>query len=806
MRSRSRWIYSARTLIKSPGFTLAVIVSLALGISANVAIYSVVNGLLFHPSGVSDPQTLMAPRVSYKKLGLDRIAMSATDFADVRNSKLIFSAAAMQGEDAFNYTGGNSPERLNAALVTWQWFDVFGVKPLLGRGFHAEEDQPGANHVVILSFEIWQRSFGGSRAILGRNVELNQTPYRVVGVMPREYRWPNNADLWTPIGLPAKAYAPENRFNENYFVVARLAPGVSVGQAAAFMKALTNRTVEQIPYARGSQWSMVIEPFSEYTAGNLKTPLIILLSAVGLVLLIACSNIAGLMLIRATARARDMAIRLALGATQSDLVAQVLRESALLAVIGTGLGLAGAFGLQNALLALARARLSSENIVNFDAHVLLFTLCIAIFSALLFSLVPAWHISRTTQPFATLKSGGRSETQGHGQQKLRSTLVVGQIALASLLLIGSGLLLRTLARLQDVDTGFQSRHVMTASVALPLPAYKDEAKQAAFWRSAVANLAQTPGVAAAAAANDVPFSGGDPTASFEVEGRVVPPGDPGFHGSARYVSPGYFQALNIRLLTGRPFENSDSANNQAVAVIDRDLARRYWRNRNPIGQRIRRGSPAPWATIVGVVAHVKQSSLATDAGRGAYYFCLYQQPNQEAFLTAHGPLSNTQLSHAIRAAVRQTDPAQSLFDLKTMDQRIALALGPQQLTAEILAGFAGLALVLAATGLYGVISYGVARRTKEFGIRIALGAERSRILGMVLSQTARVVFLGLFLGTIAASWLASLAASQLFHVTSLDAPTLAVAAIVLTFVALLATALPAWRAVRIDPVTALRNE
>ena len=325
-----------------------MIVSLALGISANVAIYSVVNGLLFHPSGVSDPQTLMAPRVSYKKLGLDRIAMSATDFADVRNSKLIFSAAAMQGEDAFNYTGGNSPERLNAALVTWQWFDVFGVKPLLGRGFHAEEDQPGANHVVILSFEIWQRSFGGSRAILGRNVELNQTPYRVVGVMPREYRWPNNADLWTPIGLPAKAYAPENRFNENYFVVARLAPGVSVAQAESFMKALTNRAAEQNPYARSSQWSMVIEPFTEYTAGNLKTPLLILLTAVGLVLLIACSNIAGLMLVRASARARDMAIRVALGATQSDLVAQVLRESALLAVIGTGLGLAGAFGLRNA--------------------------------------------------------------------------------------------------------------------------------------------------------------------------------------------------------------------------------------------------------------------------------------------------------------------------------------------------------------------------------------------------------------------------------------------------------------------------
>ncbi len=806
MRDSFGLFKAIRTLSKSPGFTLAVVVSLALGIGANSAIFSIVNGLLFHPAGVSDPETLVAPRITYKKLRFEKIAMSAPDFADIQKSHQIFSKVAMQDSRGFNYTGGTSPERLEGALVTWQWFDVFGAQPLFGRGFHSEEDHPGANHVVVLSFRTWQKLYGGDRAVLGRTIELNQTSYRVIGVMPAEYRWPATADMWIPIGLAPEAFAPKYRFDETYFVVARLAPDISYARAASVVAALTNRALAERPYARASQWSMVLEPFTEYTAGNLKTPLLILLTAVGLVLLIACSNIAGLLLIRATARSRELAIRIALGATRTNLLLQAVTESALLAVLGTALGFAGAFSILQALLALAHARLASDSVIRIDAHVLAFTVCAGLLSALLFGLVPAWHSSRADESYGTLKEGSRSGTEGRHRQRLRSTLVVVQIALACILLIGSGLLLRTLAHLQTVNTGFQSKHVMTAAVALPVPAYKNDDRQTAFWRSAVTSLSQAPGVTSAAAASAVPFSQGDPTASFDIEGRIVPPGDPGFNGSVRSVSPGYFKALEIRLIMGRDFNEDDRAGGQPVALIDTETARRYWPNQNAIGKRLRGGPNEPWATIVGIVGHVRQSSLAADTGRGAYYFCLYQQPDREMFLIARGAASNAQLSQAIRKAVHQTDPAQAVFDLKTIEQRIAVAMGPQQFTADILIGFAGVALVLAAAGLYGVISYGVARRTKEIGIRTALGAKRSRIVGMVVSQTMRLLLTGFVTGFIAVDLFMSLMTTQLFQVSSLDPQTLAVVAAILTTVSMLATAVPVWRAVQIDPVSALRNE
>jgi predicted permease len=806
MLSTLNFAYAVRVLAKSPGFTAAVVLSLALGIGANAAIFSVVNGLLFHPAGLSHPEQLVAPRVSYQKLGLDKVAMSTTDFADIRDQHQIFAQSALQQLDGFNYTGGNSPERLQGALVTSSWFDTLGNKPSLGRGFLAEEDQPGANHVVVLSYHMWQRSFGGDRAIVGRSLELNRTPYRVVGVMPADFRWPAEADLWIPLGLPPQAYGPDNRFNENYFVVARLAPGVSYARAASVVQGLSQRVLEQVPYARASQWSMAVEPFTEYTAGNLKTPLFLLFGAVALVLLIACSNVAGLMLVRATARARELAIRTALGATRTDLISQALVETSLLSLLGTALGYASSFGLLNALLMLTRTRLSSPLLVRVDSHVLLFTACAGIVSALAFGLVPAWHIARSGQNHSQLKEGGRSDTEGPHRQNLRSTLVAGQIALASVLLIGSGLLLKTLAHLQQVNTGFQSRQVMTASVALPATAYSDDDKQIAFFRTVLSHLSQMPGITAAAAVNTVPFSGGDPTASFAIEGRVVPPGDPGFHGSARSATPDYFKALQIPLLAGRYFNNSDGKNGQPVALIDAELARRYWPRQNPLGCRLRRGSRQPWATIVGIVGHVKQSSLAAEAGHGVYYFSLYQQPGPEVFLVARGGLSSAPLREAIHHAVQASDPAQAVFDFKTMEERIALALGPQQFAARLLLVFAAVALFLAATGLYGVISYSVTRRTREIGIRTALGAEPIRVVGLVIGQAMKMVIIGLLAGLIVATFLGQLASSQLFQVSAFDPFTFVMAALALTTAALLATALPTWRATHVDPVTALRNE
>ncbi len=806
MPGRSDFSYALRTLAKSPAFTSAVVLSLALGIGANAAIFSVINGILFHPAGARNPEKLIAPRVSYKKLNLDRISMSATDFADIRDSRQTFSKAAMADLDGFNYTGGDSPERLEGALVTWQWFDVFGSTPLLGRGFHREEDQPGANHVAVLSYGTWRRLFGGDRDIAGRTIELNRTPYRVIGVMSSDFRWPSEADIWIPIGLPPQEYGPDNRFNEGYFVVARLAPGVGYARAASVVAGLSKRVLDQIPYARGSQWSIVIEPLTEYTAGDLRKPIFILLGAVVFVLLIACSNIAGLMLVRATARARELAIRTALGASRADLICQALAEATLLSILGTALGFAVAFGILRTLLSLARVQLSAELVIHIDGHVLAFTACAGLLSALVFGLVPAWHVSQLGQHYDQLKEGGRSETEGHHRQTLRSALVVGQIALALVLLVGAGLLLKTLANLRNVNTGFDGRGVMTASVALPATKYSDADRQTAFFHAVLDNLKETPGLVSAAAVSAVPFSGGDPTASFGIEGRIVPPGDPGFHGSARYASPEYFKTLKIPLLAGRYFNDSDRRDGQAVAIIDADLARRYWPNQDPIGHRLRRNSRQPWATIVGIVGHVKQSSLAADSGRGAYYFCLYQQPEQEAFLVARGATSTSELGQAIRKAVRSVDPAQAVFDLKTMQERIALALGPQQFASRILMVFAAAALLLAAIGLYGVISYNVTRRTREIGIRTALGAERTRILALVMGQAVRLVSIALLAGFLAAAVLGRLVSSQLFQVSPADPETFAISALVLAAAAVLATFIPAWRAARVDPITALRNE
>jgi predicted permease len=565
------------------------------------------------------------------------------------------------------------------------------------------------------------------------------------------------------------------------------------------------RVLDERPFARASQWGMVLEPLTEYVAGDLKTPMVILLAAVAFVLLIACSNIAGLMLVRGSAGARELAIRTALGASRADLISQAVTEVSLLTIAGTALGLVCAFAILRALLSLARVQLSTELFIRIDLHVLAFTACAGLVSALLFGLIPAWHISRLGQHYDQLKEGGRSDTEGHHRQALRSALVAGQIALALVLLVGAGLLLKTLAHLRNVNAGFDGRNVMTGSVALPSPEYGDQ-KQVAFLHAVLEQLSQAPGVVSAAAASAVPFSGGDPTASFGIEGRIVAPGDPGFHGSIRCVSPEYFRALKVPLLAGRYFNDGDRQSGQAVAIIDVDMARRYWPNENPMGRRLRHNSSDPWATIVGIVGHVKQTSLAADAGRGVYYFSLYQQPRAETYLIARGAGSTAHMAEAIRSAVRAVDPAQAVFDEKTMQERISLALGPQQFAARILVAFAGAALLLAVIGLYGVISYNVTRRTREIGIRTALGAGRGGILVLVIGQAVRLVSAGLLIGFLAAALLGRLAATQLFEVSPFDPGTFVVTALVLTTAALLASFIPAWRAARVDPITALRNE
>ncbi len=801
--------YASRTLLKSPGFSAAAIAALALGIGANTAIFSVVNEVLLNPSGVTNPERIAALRVKYDKLALKSIGVSVPDFSDVQKSTQLFESGALIGQGDYNYTASGVPERLQGATVSVNWFDVFGAKPRLGRVFQNEEDKPNANQVIVLSFAAWKRLFGQDATVLGRTVELNQKPYRVVGVMGPEYRWPANVDLWVPLGLAPEAYDPGNRFNESYQAVVRLKPGVKFEQAAALVQVLSDRvrngSDRAAAYAKDSSWGMFIVPFTDFIAGDTKTPMLVLLGAVGFVLLIACSNIAGLMLARASGRSREIAVRAALGASRWDLIRQTLSESLVLAVLGALAGLCLAFAGVRALLVFAPANSPVALDVRIDAAVLLFTAAAAIVAGILFGIAPAWQLSRIDR-FDALKEGGRSGTAGLRRQKLRAGLVIGEVALALVLLVGAGLFLRSLASLQDVNPGFQPNGIITASVALPPVPFADAAKRVIFYRTVLERLASLPGVTTVAAGLPVPFSGRGGSASFGIEGRPSPPGDPGPHGDIGFVTPNYFAALKIPFRSGRAFTDQDQQNTEPVVIIDETLAREYWPNENAIGKHMRRGSRAPWSTIVGIVGHAKQSDLAGDVVKGKYYYPLFQVAIPMATFVVRSQSDPAHLAGAIRDTVRDIDPTLALSDIKTLEDMVGNSLAPRRFVVTLLGIFAGMALLMAVLGLYGVISYSVTQRTQEIGIRMALGAQRREVLRMVIGQGMQLAGIGAAIGLIASLSFNRVLTNQLFHVSAFDPLTFAVTALVLIAAALLASYIPAVRATRVDPMEALRYE
>ena len=799
-----------RTLLKSPGFAFTAIAALALGIGANAAIFSLVNQVLLNLAGVSQPDRVVALRARYDKLNLKSIGVSAPDFADVRNSRQLFEHAALIGVNTFNYTGGDAPEPLQGASVSLEWFDVFGAKPLLGRVFTAQEDQPNANAVIVLSYAAWKRLFGADRGVLGRTVALNEMPYRIIGVMGPDFRWPPAMDLWTPLGLPQTAYTEANRFNENYGAFARMRPGVAFERANALIQVLADRMKNSgtrgAAYARDSAWGMFAVPMTDFIAGDTKRPLLILLFAVGFVLLIACSNIAGLMLARTSARGREIAVRTALGAGRWQLMRQTLAESLLLACAGALAGLALAYAGIHVLLALAPENAAIGIAAGIDARVLLFTAAATLLSALLFGMAPAWQIGRM-EAHEVLKGVGRSGMSGRGRQRLRSVLVVGETALALMLLVGAGLFLRSLARIEEVRPGFEPHRVMTAGLTLPRARYPDNPKRIAFYRAVTQRLAAAPGVSTAALTMVLPFSGGSPSASFQIQEKPTGPGDPGPHGDVRLVSPGYFQALQIPLRSGRSFTDQDREGTARVVVIDENLAGQYFPGENPIGKHIRGGAPGPdWGEIIGVVGHIYQSDLAADSGKGVYYYCMGQltAPFGSIVLKTAGDAAG--LATAIREAVRAVDPAQPVSQFKTLEDMVSSSLAPRRFVVRLLGFFAVVALLMAALGLYGVISYSVSQRTQEIGIRVALGASREAVMALVVGQGVRLAAVGSGLGLAASMACSRWLKSQLFEVSAFDPLTFATMAVVLVAAAFAASYIPARRAMRVQPSEALRYE
>ena len=810
--------FGFRVLAKSPGFASVAILTLALGIGANTAIFSVMNGLFLHPPGVAQPDHVVVQRVRYGKLGLKSIVVSAPDFLQVQDSKNIFQSAAIETTADFNYSTEEFPERLRGAQVSWQWFDVYGARPILGRVFTPDEDQPNANHEVILSYHAWRRWFGGDPGIVGRSARLNEQDYRVIGVMPQGFSWPNpETDLWSPLGLSPGEFAIDNTFNENYFAVARLKPNVSFAQADAYVKVLSQRVIDNpiSSYAKDSQWGMFLVPLTTFVFGDLQTPILILGGAVAFVLLIACANIAGLQLAKVAGRSKELAVRTALGASRVRLIVQALSENVVLGVLGIAAGLVLARLGIHALLLAAPENLDAGSLAfPLDGYVLMFTVVVGFLAVLIFAAAPAWHVSKS-DPFDALRESGRSTTASGARQRFRSFLVAGELALGLVLLAGTSLLLKSLSRISQVNPGFQPRGVMSAGLALPHTQYDKPEKQIAFFRSVLDRLSSTPGITSAGAGFPLPFTGANDSASFRIQGRPVGPGDPGPWGDVRYVTPGYFSALAIPLRKGRLFTDSDRTDSQAVAIIDENMARQYWPHEDPLGKQLRRNDRDPWAVIIGVVGHIRFTQLVGDdsstegtqsSSTGVYYFPTYQTEAPFGFLIAKTSVNSAGLDGVIRRAVHDVDANQPVSDMKSMDARIAESLGPQRFAASLLAVFAVLATVLSAVGLYGLVSYSVTQRTNEMGLRMALGANRADILRMVMRESARIAFIGAGAGIIAGLLVTGAIRGIFYGVRAYDPVSFAGSALALTFVALAASYVPACRATRVDPMVALRYE
>ena len=814
--------HALRQLGQSPGFTAISVLTLGLGIGANIAVFSVTNAVLLNPSGIAHADGLVALRARYMQIGdLTNIGISAPDFGDAADGKDVFSSAAVMQNAAFNFSRDNAnPELLNGAKVSAAYFDVFQARPYLGRVFAPEEDQPGAGLEAVLSYTAWQKRFGSDRNIIGRTLMLNQQPYRVVGVMGRDFNWPNQAELWIPLALPPGRYHDRNfRYNEDLFGVARLRPGVTLLQANAYldMKTQQNISAEEsgagipagspIPrsFARASGWGMFAMSLTEFIGGSLRKPLIMLLIAVGMVLLIACANIAGLQMARASAKERELAIHVALGASRLRLIRKVLVENVVLTLGGVVLGFAIAYAAVPLLMKFLPLLLGTVVQPTIRGPVFLFVTAIAVICSLLCGVVPSWQ---HTQPgwFNALQESGRSGTSGKSGQRVRSGLVIGQIATSLLLLAGAGLLLSSLKQLERVETGFEPGGLLSAQVSLPRTVYGKDEEQEAFYAALNDRLRNIPGVSGAGFADSVPFDNQGGSSSFNIKGQPTAPNNPGPHGNIRLISPGYFATLRIPVLQGRSFTSEDRNKTRLVAIVDETLARQYWPGQNPIGQYIGFDTKGPWMEIVGMVAHAKASSLESDTNEGFYYLPIAQAPNPTATIVVRSSRSAESLASDMAAAVRGVDPGIPTYDVKTMEQRVNESLIGRRFVVLMLTAFAGLALLLAALGLYGVISYSVRARTRELGVRMALGAQRNQVLSLVMLQGARLAGVGLLIGVVLALVVGRVFSSLLFRVSMLSGLPWLLAILVLLATVVLASYLPARRAASIEPIRALREE
>lgn len=802
--------FGIRTLTKSPGFAIVALLTLALGIGANSAIFSVINAILLRPLAYQNPDQLVLINHNYQKINL-KASVSAFGYTHYRdNAKSFESISAITGWAA-NLTGEGEPERLTGQTVTANFFDLLGVKAVMGRTFAVGEDSEGKNRVVVLSHGFWQRRFASDKSILNKTLSLNGENYTVVGVMPPSFQYGREigmiVDLWAPIVFTPQQLSPDSLTNEFLSVVGRLRVGVTQEQAQAEMRNIASNLRQQ--YMQGSDatnWDLLLTSFRQFVVGDISTMLWIVMLVVGFVLLIACANVANLLLARAAARQKEIAVRTALGAGRWRIIRQLLTESVLLSVVGGALGLLIGYWGVKALVSLNEDRIPRASEISLDWRVMLFTFGVSIVTGVLFGIVPALQTTRADL-HETLKEGGRSGSAAT-KQWIRSSLVVVEIALALAVLVGAGLLVKSFLHVQQVNPGFNPQGLLTMQLSLPATKYSEAPQRANFYKQVISDVRSLPGVQSVGAISVLPLSGGGSSGSFRIEGRDIPQGQSMPHGARWAATPDYFKTMGIPLIRGRYFEERDTAESLPVAVIDQSLAQKYWPNEDPVGKRISfEGTPDKriWREIVGIVGHVKHTDLEGES-RAQYYMPHQQRPQAGMALVIRTPNDPNALSGSVRGVIKTADGDLPVFRVRTMDQFVADSMTQRKFALLLICVFACLALLLSAIGLYGVMAYSVTQRTHELGLRMALGAQASDVLKLVVKQGMLLAVVGLGLGVVGAIFLSRLMKTMLFNVSATDPLVFVGIALTLAAVALLACFVPARRATKVDPMVALRYE
>ena len=813
--------FAARALRARPGFVIAAVLTLALGIGANTAIFSVINAFMLKPLPYPDGERLVEVHNTYPGNGLENAGVSIPDFIDRREQAAALEEHALFTWNSFNLAASGPPERLLGLVATPSLFATLRVSPALGRAFAEEEGAPGNDRAVILTHRLWQNRFNADPGIVGSEVRLNGDSYRVVGVMPQGFSFPNrNIDLYVPFAFTPEQRSDEERGNEFSMSIGRLAPGATVEQLDAQMDAivqsnkdrfagLSERAAGYVDFLERTGFTGRAQTWRAFLVGDVRLTLLVLQGVVVFVLLIACANVANLMLTRVLGRARELATRAAVGAERIRVARQLVFEGVLLGLGGGVVGLGLSYIVIRLISVFGIDRSSQNFDVVIDPRVLAFAFLVSVATGVVFSLLSVAALWR--MDMQQVMKEGSGQTASRGARLARSVLVSLQVAMAATLLVGAGLLLRSFDKLLDESPGFDPEHVMAAQMELSGGKYRDEAERRAFLDEVLARVAAQPGIEAAGVTTVLPFNQDGGQASYEVEGYTPSSGESPPHGHSRVVSAGYFDAMGIPLLAGRAFDPAvDRADGPHAVIVDELLAERYFPGESPIGRRISNRSDDEgnriWSTIVGVVGTIKHDRLDESPSKETYYHFYRQRPADRASLVARTSLPPAGAGRQIREAVLAVDPEQPVFNLLGMTDRIELSLGDQRAPTLLLSVFALVAVLLAVVGIYGVLAYVVGQRTTEIGVRMALGAQASSLLGLVMAQGAWLVGTGLLAGLLAALALTRFLGSLMFGIPVLDPLTYLLVPLLLIAIGMAACGLPAWRATRISPVAALRHE